>query len=451
MFASALLQALGAIECTWGPQASEPGPGGPRPPKAAQRAASDSPQRPPPRQRPPPEPRECRRRASSPSPPPPPQPPQPQTQGEPQPRRLRPSLSWRARSSCSLQQLHPAAAAIAEPLQWSILPSRRVHSANGSEPVASEGEALSSKMLVLHRPTHDPAREASGAYPYSRLFARRRRLWEVRVQARFKRLPRGPIYFGLETRYMPGHKLSGTAASVKRLMLRALRGFVGSDFYHSPGDDPAVVEGEPEPPTIAMPLWAIDQFLVSEPGEEPDLTSDLSRLGRRRTDGLKAYIRDMDDLVRNLSTEKVYTFCFWGVSQYLDGVNWELRGFLPGMRVDANKLCGAPPAYVVAYALDPEAGDRRHLRSQKMYYFQVALWSALRPPGPDYFLERGGGEVEEELAGRPDAAKGEELPSSPSPEVLLAPTRPSVRALRCGRPATALRALGRLARRLCLS
>jgi hypothetical protein len=50
-----------------------------------------------------------------------------------------------------------------------------------------------------------------------------------------------------------------------------------------------VIPGEEvEPSTFVMPLWAFDQFVVSEVGEEPEITGDLSNVGMRRSDGLKA-------------------------------------------------------------------------------------------------------------------------------------------------------------------
>lgn len=266
------------------------------------------------------------------------------------------------------------------PLRWSFMPSVGVHRAN-IRPYKAENDLARLKILVLHRPTHDPAREASGDYPYSSHFMGRRRIWEVRIQIRFKKLPEGPIYFGLETRYIAGHTMSSGVKRIKNMLLGAVRGVIGKEFHHSPGDDPETTKGEAEPPTFAMPMWAIDQFHVADDGQEPDITGDLTGLGFKRTDGVKPYIGAMQDMQNNLDCEKVYTFCFWGISQFVDGHNWEFTGKL--LRMDANKLCGAPPAYVVAYQL-AKSEDPRHLVSRKRYYFKVALWSALKPPEAEF-------------------------------------------------------------------
>jgi len=268
-----------------------------------------------------------------------------------------------------------------DPVRWSFLPSQGILGANTTQPVESENDIAALKFIVLHRPTHDVRREARGDYPYSWHFSGRKRLWEVRVQVRLKVKPDGPIYFGLEMEHVPGHKKSRAVQHTQRLVLAAIRAAIGKEFYQTPGDDIGDGSQEAEPPTFAMPLWALDQFVISEIGEEPDLAGDLNGVGMRRTQGMKGYIGAMRELVDGFATDKVYTFCFWGISQAVDVINWELRGVLPGVRMDANKLCGVAPLYVVAYILPPAENDEtRHLISRKKYFFKVALWSDKKPP-----------------------------------------------------------------------
>ena len=54
-----------------------------------------------------------------------------------------------------------------------------------------------------------------------------------------------------------------------------------------------------------MPLYAFDQFEVSEKGREPDLKGDLEGVGMRRSDGAKAYVKALQEALRELSTEQV--------------------------------------------------------------------------------------------------------------------------------------------------
>jgi len=70
------------------------------------------------------------------------------------------------------------------------------------KPICYENELASIKGLAMHRPTHEPWREETGDYPYAWHFRGRKRIWEVRVQMRFKSLPQGPLFFGLEMRYV---------------------------------------------------------------------------------------------------------------------------------------------------------------------------------------------------------------------------------------------------------
>merc|ERR1719253_591083 len=113
--------------------------------------------------------------------------------------------------------------------------------------------------------------------------------------------------------------MSSGVKRIKNMLLGAVRGVIGKEFHHSPGDDPETTTGEAEPPTFAMPMWAIDMFHISEIGEEPEITQDMTGIGHKRTDGVKGYIGAMQDMLDNLSCDKVYTFCVWGISQFVDG------------------------------------------------------------------------------------------------------------------------------------
>eukprot|EP00928_Gymnodinium_smaydae_P079432 TRINITY_DN63365_c0_g1_i1.p1 TRINITY_DN63365_c0_g1~~TRINITY_DN63365_c0_g1_i1.p1 ORF type:complete len:507 (+),score=103.25 TRINITY_DN63365_c0_g1_i1:74-1522(+) len=296
-----------------------------------------------------------------------------------------------------------AQAAPEDPVRWCFLPSGgKVGRSNMCNPVEHETERAHMRVIAMHRPTHERERDRTGDYPYSWHMQGRKRLWEIRMHMRLKQKPEGTFYFGLElSRYVP---VPPAIRSVQKTMVSLCRSVVGCSLYHSVGDAPGEVEGELEPPTFVMPLWAIDQFVVSEPGEEPDLCGDFEGLGMRRTDGFSKYVAAMKEVVENLSTDKVYTFCFWGTSPFADVINWKAWGGVPGLWLNVNRFCGAPPLYVAMYELlgDEEqkqreeasvaadapkttavarkaAVPRRHLRSQKRYYLHFALWSQKVP------------------------------------------------------------------------
>lgn len=266
-----------------------------------------------------------------------------------------------------------------DPCRWTFLPSDGIHRTNRYEPQVMEYDSATVKLCILHRPTHAPWLEASGEYPYSWHLAGRKRMWESRFQFRFKEVPRGQMFVGLELGSYVA--VSGFARWVQQALVVAIRNVVG-DFYHSLGDDPDKTEGELELPMFVMPLWAFDQFVVSEPGEEPDLGGDLEGLGMRRTDGLSNFVKEMKHIQSNISVNKVYTFCFWGISRFLDVAQWKICG--TGFPMSFNELCGGPPVYLAVYELLPAAdSEHRHLMSRKRYCCRYALWTQACPPSAD--------------------------------------------------------------------
>lgn len=274
----------------------------------------------------------------------------------------------------------PAAAPEGEyidPLQW------RFEEASGSKSEARaeswDNDMCSVRLVVMHRPTHQPEREKSGDYPFNWHLNGRKRLWELRLQLRFKRVPQGQLHFAAELgRFV---EVSGMMRQAQKALVAACRGAAG-ECYHSNGDEPskATPGVEVEPPTFAMPLWAFDQFDVSPPGEEPDLKGDMQGKGMRRSDGASAYISAMKSALSNLSTDRVYTFCLWGISQFVDCVNWEVTGGVLPVNLDFNRLCGSPPVYLSIYELSNSVTETRHLPSLRKNFLRVAAWSALKPP-----------------------------------------------------------------------
>eukprot|EP00747_Dinoflagellata_sp_TGD_P165960 gnl/TRDRNA2_/TRDRNA2_188046_c0_seq1.p1 gnl/TRDRNA2_/TRDRNA2_188046_c0~~gnl/TRDRNA2_/TRDRNA2_188046_c0_seq1.p1 ORF type:complete len:345 (+),score=69.72 gnl/TRDRNA2_/TRDRNA2_188046_c0_seq1:79-1113(+) len=271
-------------------------------------------------------------------------------------------------------------AAYKDPLRWKDLRSSVEGCVTGEPHVEELDNTLSNvKYVVMHKPTHNPALDKSGQYPYSAQLAGKKRLWEIRIQVRFKQVPQNQLYFGVELNKFVS--VSGIARQVQKTLVSSISSIVG-DLYHSNGDDPAKTAGEVEMPTFVMPLWAFDQVDVSLPGAEPDITQSMDGKGIRRTDGVAPYVQEMKSIIGSFSTDKVYTFCFWGVSRFLDVLNWEVCGdLMPGMRLDFNKLCGAPPVFVTLYEVSGvTAADKRHLKSRKRYHFHLAAWSELKPP-----------------------------------------------------------------------
>lgn len=246
---------------------------------------------------------------------------------------------------------------------------------------AFNNKNASGLFLPLHRPTYDKVVDKSGNYPFSWHFSKRKRLWEMRFQMKFKRkIQNDRLRFGIELdAYVP---MNAATSAVSNLIVKALRGAVGDQLYHSKGDDPAKVSGELERPVFAMPLVAFDQFIVTPAGETPpDLATEISEMGSLRVGRVNAFKKEISEL--ELTPGATFTFCFWGISRWLDNLNWVVLPVIPGFMVqtDFNDLCGHPPVHLCLYDLEDSATEKRHVDSRKDYFLKVLFWSSqVLPP-----------------------------------------------------------------------
>jgi len=264
-------------------------------------------------------------------------------------------------------------------LQGTFVPSvDGLLEANAASPWPFENEFSVGRFLPMHRPTHDRALDRSGDWRYGAHFKGRKRLWEMRLQMQFKVDVTEPMRFGIELEeYVP---LNSATKCLMSTTVAALRSVAGTDLYHSPGDDPGVAKGEVEKPVFSMPMWAFDQFIVTPAGEEPpDMTDPhFHEFGHKRVDDRPGFIKAMSDL--QLKAGPTYTFSFWGISQFLDDIQWQVQKVIPFKPIDFNLFCGAPPVALVLYTLTPHDSEQRHLQTRKNYYFRLAFWSSLKPP-----------------------------------------------------------------------
>jgi len=276
-----------------------------------------------------------------------------------------------------------------EPIRWTFLHNENdqnpgVYRANELEPKVWENEYAKLKVVALHRPTHNPAAETNGEYPYAWHFNGRKRLWEVRIQAIFKQKPEYEIMFGIQQdEYTPVSKFGSMTLKMLNSMCTSV---VGDGIYTSPGEDPETTEGEAEPTTFAMPLWACDQLIVSKTCEEPDLTGDLNDHGMKRANGIRDYCKHVEKELSNISPNKTYTFCVWGISQFLDCVHWQIVKCVPGRQPSFDVIGGSVPMNIVCYEIRKdkfEHDDKRHLVSRRKYIFSMVMWSAFKPPTSD--------------------------------------------------------------------
>lgn len=273
-------------------------------------------------------------------------------------------------------------------LHGAMIPSTGPVQANNDEPYPFDNSNCSGLFLPLHRPTHDKELDKSGDWRYGDHFRGRSRVWELRIQFRFKQDVKDPFLIGVELEdYVP---LAAPAKKLMGMTVAALRQVAGSDLYHSVGDDPSKSPAPHEKPVFMMPLWATDQLIVTPEGEEPPDLRDPNFIayGQKRADDRKAFVQEIGNL--QLKAGPVYTFGFWGISQFLDVIKWEIRKVMPFKTFDFNMFCGKPPVHVVFYTLDKTGttdDDKRHLSSRKNYFFRFAIWSSQHKPSREKMRE----------------------------------------------------------------
>jgi len=271
-------------------------------------------------------------------------------------------------------------------LEGTIFPSTGLLRAN-CEPVEFENDNCTGFFVTIHRPTLNKALDKSAEYPYGDHMKGRKRLWELRLQVKFKEPVNDSLLIGIELEeYVP---LNSAAQKLMALTVAALRRVAGNDLYHSIGDDPSKGSGPHEKPVFMMPLWACDQIVVTPEGEKAPSLNDpqFCNYGELRTADRKAFIKTASDL--EFQPGPTYTFSIWGISQFLDCIKWEVQKVIPFKSIDFNVFCGNPPVQIVFYTLRPPStkGDNRHLQSRKNYYFRFALWSSEKRPSASKMRE----------------------------------------------------------------
>eukprot|EP00448_Togula_jolla_P024753 CAMPEP_0170592190 /NCGR_PEP_ID=MMETSP0224-20130122/12797_1 /TAXON_ID=285029 /ORGANISM="Togula jolla, Strain CCCM 725" /LENGTH=394 /DNA_ID=CAMNT_0010916089 /DNA_START=103 /DNA_END=1284 /DNA_ORIENTATION=+ len=269
-----------------------------------------------------------------------------------------------------------------------FLPGRELGWNNAPDPLPFENDGCSGHFISLHRATYDKALDRSGDYPYGHYFLKKSRVWEARMQLRFKDPPPkiADLFFGIELDdYV--HMSAGTKRTMS-FFVRTLKGVVGKQVYHSPGDNPDLVSGLIEQPTFVMPVWAFDQFIVTPEGEEPPRLNDpdIEFMGSKRVKRVNEFRKELEAL--DLQVGPVYTFFFWGISKWLDKINWQVLIPLTSVPISFNKFCGNPPVRVVMYTLNKgRSTEKRHLKSFKKYYLNFAFWSSLNRPSAEKVKE----------------------------------------------------------------
>lgn len=249
---------------------------------------------------------------------------------------------------------------------------------NTLEGVPFETDCFVGKALLMYRQA-----EPGGASPYKSYFDKRKRNWEIRVQGRFKRVPQGKMFIGV---VLHDFNYNQPVARYSAFVHKAGMALVNADFKFSWGDRcGAAKQPDAELSHLVTDMSAWDQIIVTPKCRSPPpLSSELQECGdshglnlERSKMGLPSYSEAVDEVFRTITSEETYTMCFWGISQIIDLVDWQIK---IGYSVSLGKFLEGSPLHLVMYDLATpqesalEAG-RRHLESNKSYYFDFMFWS----------------------------------------------------------------------------
>ena len=247
------------------------------------------------------------------------------------------------------------------------------------------------------RPNEDPppstGRPVDGASKsddsYAWYFSGKTRVWEVRVQGRFKTAPRGTVYAGS---IFEEFNYAVTPARGAKILMgigrRLIDKVLGLGMHISWGARQAAAAERDAPLAVMVaPLVGFDQIVRTRAGEQPPaLQADISAHGvRRNAVGSTAEWRSrVAELTADLGTTDTFTFCSWGCSRFVNLADWKYTGMLP-RSVSMSTLCDEWPLHIVLYAHDGAAaaeGDLEHRESRKVYFMDLLIWSSRTPDNP---------------------------------------------------------------------
>ena len=261
-------------------------------------------------------------------------------------------------------------------------PAKRVR-VNAAVATPMENEHFVGHVMVLHRPIDEASTSSD---PWAWYFTGKTRVWEIRIQGRFKTAPRGTVYAGSifeEFNYavQPARAAKILMGIGRRLIDKVLG--LGMHISWGARQGPAA---EADAPLAAMvaPLLGFDQIVRTRAGEEPPaLQTDISAHGvRRNATGSTAEWRTrVAELTAELGTQDTFTFCSWGCSRFVNLLDWKYTGMLP-RSVPMATLCDEWPLHVVMYAYDGAERDVEHCESRKVYFVDLLIWSSRTPDNP---------------------------------------------------------------------
>eukprot|EP00320_Phaeocystis_rex_P000634 CAMPEP_0119070090 /NCGR_PEP_ID=MMETSP1178-20130426/33695_1 /TAXON_ID=33656 /ORGANISM="unid sp, Strain CCMP2000" /LENGTH=312 /DNA_ID=CAMNT_0007051901 /DNA_START=27 /DNA_END=965 /DNA_ORIENTATION=+ len=257
---------------------------------------------------------------------------------------------------------------------------------NESSPTPVENEHFVGHVMVLHRPAGE-ASKSNG--PYAWYFSGKTRVWEIRIQGRFKTAPVGTVYAGsIFEEFNYAVKPAQGAKILMGVARRLIDKVLGVGMHISWGARQGAA-AESDAPLAAMvaPFVGFDQIVRTSASEEPPaLQTDISALGVRRNamSSTAEWRTRVAELTTDLSTQDTFTFCSWGCSRFVNLTDWRYTSIAP-MPVSISKMCDEWPLHAVMYSHNGSERDRDgevHRESRKVYFVDLLIWSSRTPHNP---------------------------------------------------------------------
>lgn len=244
---------------------------------------------------------------------------------------------------------------------------------NPETPIPIETELFSGQLLLICRPTEDPAK----ADPYwnERIFSKKKRRVVLQLQGKLKYKPTGTIFAGMEI--SDPMKLGLIANGLCNLILKMAKSFNPALHYSFGSKD--------ERAHICFPASTFfDRFVVTPPGETPPEMGGIDfdcNESPNEAAARKAYQTKID-----WNTDDTYSMSFH--SMYVDFPSWSVVSLPIGRDISLQTFWGNSLAGVVLYEVDDNkdrggdnknnnnnnnTNDKPHLIASNKYLLNVQL------------------------------------------------------------------------------
>eukprot|EP00548_Thalassiothrix_antarctica_P001563 CAMPEP_0194131086 /NCGR_PEP_ID=MMETSP0152-20130528/1924_1 /TAXON_ID=1049557 /ORGANISM="Thalassiothrix antarctica, Strain L6-D1" /LENGTH=803 /DNA_ID=CAMNT_0038825747 /DNA_START=50 /DNA_END=2458 /DNA_ORIENTATION=- len=224
---------------------------------------------------------------------------------------------------------------------------------NSHVAVPFENDLFCGEILILCRPMNP---EVDDPYWNKKIFSKKRRRFVMQIQGRFKRKPRGLLYFGGEVSEQM--KLGLVGNGMCNLLLKFMRSFV-KDLSYAFGNKKEVAH-------ISAPAWfAFDSIVITPPGDSPPALGSIE-FPESKAD--VAFRRSSNGL-GNWNTTDIFTLTFH--SMYIDGPTWHLMEIPFAPNLDLHTFWGDSFFRFVLY--DNDSDDRKQMLADNGYFLKVQV------------------------------------------------------------------------------